>query len=229
MLCTTVSKWPDLIQTPGVRLRGVVKASSLLIPSFVIPFSPPFQETLSKSAQTLHSHLCYLLLSELCYPTMNHSTELTLFHDESDTIPLRKTYNPAEGKARAKPLLDSIDLLAVLASVATLIAAICVITPDWRASWQLGFENQIIVIGFLLSLMNLCMRRVAPTLFLILEARWGNSRLQNYEALLKTSITLPHTQLIWRATLLSLILLPLGLSAAYKRFVGGHSTRRIFP
>jgi hypothetical protein len=67
------------------------------------------------------------------------------------------------------------------------------------------------------------MRRVASTLFLILEARWGDSRLQNYEALLKISVTLSHVRLIWRATFLFLLLLPLGLNVAYKRFNGEHS------
>lgn len=163
-------------------------------------------------------------MSRSSYSPINASTELTSFHDEGDTIPLKKSNGTAIGKPRAKPYLDSIDLLAVLASIASLIISICAITPDWSLSWRLGFEGQIIVIGFLLSIMNLCMRRVTPTLFLILEARWGDSRLQNYEALLRISVTLSHTRLIWRATLLFLLLLPLGLSVAYKRFSGGHST-----
>jgi hypothetical protein len=163
-------------------------------------------------------------MSESRYSPIAPSTELTSFHTETDTIPLGKFDEGAAGKPRAKPFLNSVDVLAVLTSVASLIASICVITPDWSPSWRLGFEGQIIVIGFLLSIMNLCMRRVAPTLFLILEARWGNSRLQNYESLLRNTVTVSHTQLIWRATILSLILLPLGLSIAYKRFSGGHST-----
>jgi hypothetical protein len=166
-------------------------------------------------------------MSESRYSLMTPSTELTSFHNETDTIPLRKVDERAVGKPRAKPFLNSIDVLAVLTSIASLIASICVITPNWTPSWRLRFEGQIIVIGFLLSIMNLCMMRIAPTLFLILEARWGNSRLQNYESLLRNTVTLSHTQLIWRATLLSLILLPLGLSVAYKRFSGGHSTLSI--
>lgn len=158
------------------------------------------------------------------YSPISPSTELTSFPHGSDTVPLKQTAGSAIGKPRAKPFLDNIDLLAVLGSCTSLIASICVITPDWSLSWRLGFEGQIIVIGFLLSIMTLCMRRVAPTLFLILEARWGDSRLQNYEALLRVTITLSHTRLIWRVTLLSLILLPLGLSVAYKRFIGGLST-----
>lgn len=158
------------------------------------------------------------------YSTINPSTELASLHDGADTTPLKRLNGPTVGKPRAKPLLNILDVFAVLASIASLIASICVITPDRSLSWRLGFEGQIIVIGFLLSIMNLCMMRVAPTLFLVLEARWGKSSLQNYESLLRNSITLSHTQLIWRITLFSLIVLPLGLSIAYKRFTGGNST-----
>ncbi|KAL9102775.1 MAG: hypothetical protein Q9163_002093 [Psora crenata] len=166
-------------------------------------------------------------MSESRYSPVPPSIELPPFHNETDETPLKKPGEGAVGKPRAKPILNSIDVLAIFTSVASLIASICVITPDWSPSWQLGFEGQIIVIGFLLSVMNLCMMRIAPTLFLILETRWGNSRLQNYESILRNTVTLSHTRLIWRLTLLILILLPLGLSAAYKRFSGGHSTLRI--
>lgn len=49
-------------------------------------------------------------------------------------------------------------------------ASICVITPDCNFSWRFDFEGQIVVIGFLLSIINLCMMRFAPTLSI---ARWG--------------------------------------------------------
>ncbi|MCJ1368646.1 hypothetical protein MMC16_007791 [Acarospora aff. strigata] len=166
-------------------------------------------------------------MSESRYLPMTASTELTSFHHETNTVPLRTFNKGAVGKPRAKSFLNSIDVLAVLTSVASLIASIFVIMPDRSPSWQLGFEGQIIVIGFLLSIMNLCMMTVAPNLFLLLEARWGNSRLQNYESILRNTVTLSNTWLLWRATLLSLTLLPLGLSVAYKRFSDGHSTIRI--
>ncbi|MCJ1337916.1 hypothetical protein MMC09_003200 [Bachmanniomyces sp. S44760] len=161
------------------------------------------------------------------YSPVASTTELTSFQHDTDTLPLKGSDGPALGKPRAKPFLNVIDVLAVVVSIASLIAAICVITPDLAPSWRLGFEGQIIVIGFLLSIMNLCMMRVAPILFLNLEARWGNSRLQNYESILRNTLTLSHTQLLWRAILSFLILLPLALSIAYKRFTNGQSTLSI--
>ena len=135
-------------------------------------------------------------MSESCYSPIRSSTELTSFHHETDTILLRQVDGAAMGKPRANSVLNIIDVVAVLASIASLVASICVITPNWNLSWRLDFEGQIVVIGFLLSIMNLCMMRVAPTLFLILEARWGNSCLQNYESLLRNTLTLSHTRLI---------------------------------
>jgi hypothetical protein len=41
-------------------------------------------------------------------------------------------------------------------------------------SWRLGVANyQLIVIGFLLSIMNLCLGTVTLVLFLLLEAKLG--------------------------------------------------------
>ncbi|KAL8725974.1 MAG: hypothetical protein Q9166_007007 [cf. Caloplaca sp. 2 TL-2023] len=43
-----------------------------------------------------------------------------------------------------------------------------------RISWRLGpKDNQLIVLGFLLGIMDLCLGSVAPALFLLLEARFG--------------------------------------------------------
>lgn len=129
----------------------------------------------------------------------------------------------ALGRPQRKPLFDILDIAAVTISIASLISSICVVTPRLSLPWRLGFEGQIIVIGFLLSIMNLCMKRVVPTLFLMIEARWGRSSLQNYEAIMRNTVTLSQTHILWRTGLFILIALPLGLSVAYKRFTGGRS------
>jgi len=128
------------------------------------------------------------------------------------------------GKPQSKSSWDKVDICVVLASFLCLVSSICVVTPRLTLSWQLHFDRQIIIIGFLLSLMNLSLRRIAPTLFLISELRWGGSSLQNYDAILRNSISLSKTGYFWRITILSFILLPLGLSIGYKRFTGGTSS-----
>ena len=133
------------------------------------------------------------------------------------------------GRPKRKPRCDILDSLALFTSFACLIFCICVITPKLSFSWQLGFQRQIIIIGFLLSIMNLCMKRIMPTTLLLLEARWGRSTLQNYQAIMTNSFLSSHTSSIWRLLLLAFILLPLGLSVAYKQFLGGLSSAEISP
>jgi hypothetical protein len=92
---------------------------------------------------------------------------------------------------------------------------------------MLGFENQLIIVGFMLSVMNLCLMRVMPTLLLIIESRWGHSSLQDFEAILRNSVASSETRAFWRTVLLTLVALPLGLSVAYKKFIGGTSSAPI--
>ena len=117
----------------------------------------------------------------------------------------------------------------VTAAVASLCLALSyfVIAPSSRASWMLGFNGQIIVIGFLLGVMNLCTGAVVPHALLILEARYGRSRLQNYECLLTNKVLAPKASLLWRILLIMFMALPLGLSVAYKKFTGGHSVTQL--
>lgn len=127
------------------------------------------------------------------------------------------------GVPRSKPRLDLLDISAVTISLVTLVVAVCSVTPLLSLSWFIGFDHQLIIIGFLLSLMNICMRRILPNLFLIVEERWGRSSLQNYDSIIQNTVTLSNTSFLWRLSLGVLILLPLGLSAGYKRFTNGRS------
>lgn len=56
--------------------------------------------------------------------------------------------------------------------------------------------------------MNLCLNVIAPQIFLMSEARFSHSYIQNYDAILRSSLVLSHTDLIWRAVLLIMIALP---------------------
>ena len=136
---------------------------------------------------------------------------------------------PAFGQAGHKPSVDLLDFLAVLISMACLVAAMCTIPPRLAVPWYLGYTSQIIVIGFLLSIMNLCLMRVSPALFTMMEARFGYSTLQNYEAILRNQpFSAEAVSFIWRTIMLFLIVLPLGLSAGYKRYTGG-TARAMIP
>ena len=164
-------------------------------------------------------------LSEAAYspimePSRTPSIELASLPSKAEALAL--------GKPCKKAAVDKIDTVAVMVSLTCLIISVCVVTPRLSLAWRLGFEDQIVIIGFLLSIMNLCLRRGISLWFLIFEERWGGSTLQNYDAILRNTALLSHTSFLWRGTILALIILPLALSVAYKRFTGGESSTNVY-
>ena len=127
--------------------------------------------------------------SRIFGPSNPLTTTLPVAPDLEDELSLR-TADPSGaslGLPRSKPYFDTADLLAVICSLGCLVVSMSVISPNRDLSWRLGYEGQIVAIGFLLSIMTLCVKKVAPTLFLILEARWGSSTLQNVRTVQNTS------------------------------------------
>ena len=93
---------------------------------------------------------------------------------------------------------------------------------------EIGQTNQLVVLGLLLAIMGLCTQRQVQKLNLLYEACLGASTLQNFEAFLRNDYFASMVTLQPRLILLFLLLLPLGLSASYKKFSGG-STERLIP
>ena len=167
------------------------------------------------------SGTAYIPISDPSQPTDSELCSITTVQDEK--LP-GKIKDFALGMPCSKPVFNVVDICTLLCTLACLVASICVVTPKLNFAWRLKFDVQIVIIGFLLSVMNQCFRRIAPMVFLILEARWGRSSLQNYDAILRNSLSISQTNLLWKIIILTLIILPLGLSAAYKSFTGGHSS-----
>ncbi len=157
--------------------------------------------------------------SPIMEPSRTPSIELASLPSKAEVLAL--------GKPRKKSDVDLIDIVAVMVSLTCLIISVCVVTPRLGLAWRLGFEDQIVIIGFLLSIMNLCLRNGISLWFLIFEERWGGSTLQNYDAILRNTALLSQTSFLWRGTILTLIVLPLALSVAYKRFTGGESSTNV--
>jgi hypothetical protein len=128
------------------------------------------------------------------------------------------------GKPTCKPTFEKVDFGVVLISFISLMLAIVTVTPHLSLAWSLGFEGQIIIIGFLLSVMNLGLKKLTPTLLLLIETRWGPGRLQNYDAILTNTLLASNTSFFWRYIILFFLFLPLVLSVGYKRFTGGTSS-----
>lgn len=131
----------------------------------------------------------------------------------------------ALGRPSTKAYVTAFDLGTVAVSIGCLAAGVASVASE-SLSWRLApNNNQLILLGFVLSIMNICLGRVAPALFLHIEARFGASTVQNYDGLLRNNVTAARLSHHWRAVLVFLMALPIGLSAAYKQFTGGASTR----
>ena len=128
------------------------------------------------------------------------------------------------GKPSRKKTLDILDLLVVLVTWICLAIAIIAITPRLDVAWTLRLQHQLQVLGLMLSIMSQCLRILAPKLWVMAEAWCSRPKLQNFDAIIRNSILTSNTHLVWRALLLAFIVLPIGLSLAYKVFVGGNST-----
>lgn len=87
---------------------------------------------------------------------------------------------------------ENLGLAVSLKDVGTMVvAAICATSAlstilTKSVAFSLGQINQLVMIGFLLSIMDLCMQLEAQKLLLVLEARFGKSTLQNYDAILRS-------------------------------------------
>lgn len=152
---------------------------------------------------------------ELVQTNEQNTTSTPSFNHMSSRLPL--------GKPTVKKRFHALDLLTTSLSFVCLALAVIVVASE-NISWRLSANNyQLVVLGFLLSIMNLCLGSISPTLFLLLEARFGSSTLQNYDAILRNQPLRSQLSIIWRLVLALTLALPIALSAAYKSFTGGQS------
>ena len=142
-----------------------------------------------------------------------------LSRPQSSTTPL--------GIPTQKRRIHSLHLFAAAIALLCMVVAIAAVS-DENLSWHLGQKNyQLIVLGFLLGIMNLCLASVAPTFYLLIEAEYGLSTLQNYNGLLRNQVFSTRLNILWRVVITLSTALPLGLSVAYKTFVGGESAMSV--
>ncbi len=142
---------------------------------------------------------------------------------KSSSSSLKKVSIPPLDKPSKKQRINTLEIVAAVLSLIYLILAVKSVASE-SVSWRLGQgNNQLIVVGFLLSIMNLCLASVATKVFLILEAWFGSSKLQNYDGILRYHILASKLSITWRFILVIMLAPPIGLSVSYKRFTGGES------
>ena len=91
------------------------------------------------------------------------------------------------GEPRKKARFDFLNVLALLISFLFLALACAIVELRLPISWYLGFQQQLTIIGLLLTLQSLCLKRLSTKTFLLIEANF-TSRLQNYDAILSNSV-----------------------------------------
>ncbi|KAL2058931.1 hypothetical protein ABVK25_000223 [Lepraria finkii] len=94
------------------------------------------------------------------------------------------------GEACWKKHLYSLNILAVVIALICLVVAIVTIAPFSIVPWRLGLKRQLQMVGLMLSIMDLCRGLVAPKVYLMIKARYGESYLQNHEAILRNTMFL---------------------------------------
>lgn len=174
----------------------------------------------------LYGNVSGHLLDDLQSDYDLHSTDF-LRSSAGPSLSARQSTMRPLGKPRAKKRITNSDLSAAAISLVCLVMAIISVGNE-TVSWRLGIaNNQLIVVGFLLSIMNLCLGSVTPTFCLLIEARFGYSTLQNYDGILRNKPMAPRLGLRWRVVLTFLLTLPIAISVAYKTFKGGQSSKRV--
>ncbi|RFN53922.1 hypothetical protein FIE12Z_1836 [Fusarium flagelliforme] len=118
--------------------------------------------------------------------------------------------NHGLGKPMERQLCYVSEIAALLACFGCSITGLICYFHSATAAY-LGQKYQLIIVGLMLSLIDLCTSKLTTIVFLQLETRCG-SLLQNYDSIVK------------RSALASSLAFPLLLSVSYKTFVGGKIT-----
>jgi len=138
--------------------------------------------------------------------------------------PYSRTDQPSSlGITSPKAITDKLDILSLCLAWACFATAGSIVGIPFLA-YRIGYNNQMIIIGLLLSVQLLCFKRIAPTVFARLEEHVGASCLQSFDAILLNSVTVSGSSGGWKTVILVFTILPIGLSAAYKRYAGGFAT-----
>lgn len=86
------------------------------------------------------------------------------------------------GKPGQRARASLSDALTILVSFVCFGFGISAVANNAFAA-QLGQTNQLVILGFVLSIMSLLSFKQAQILMLVLEARFGQSTLQNYDGM----------------------------------------------
>lgn len=127
------------------------------------------------------------------------------------------------GKPGRKDRVSRKDLYLILIVLLCTVAGLLTVFYSRLSVW-LGQINQLIVIGFVLAIMSICLEGQVLRAALMHTATRSGPTIQDVDALLRKDAFASEVHLAYRLLLLGLLGLPLLLSVGYKKFVGGGST-----
>lgn len=127
------------------------------------------------------------------------------------------------GKPGRKERVPTKDIYLLMVELLCLVAGLLVVFYS-RFAILLGQINQLIAVGFLLSIMAMCLEGLVLRTALIHTASRTGPLIQDLDALMRKDPFASKIHFAYRMLLLCLLGLPLMLSVAYKNFVGGEST-----
>ncbi|KAF2136904.1 uncharacterized protein K452DRAFT_236756 [Aplosporella prunicola CBS 121167] len=142
------------------------------------------------------------------------------------------TYEPLEDKDLAFGIPTKKRIFSLKDTAAIFICLSCSAVSllsiyHQGISLYLGEANQLIIVGFLLSIMAICTNRQIALASLYYEAMHEKPTLQSFDALLRRNYMGSNIKLKVRIILLFLAALPIELSIGYKKFVNGSTISRI--
>ncbi|OAL17736.1 hypothetical protein AYO22_11392 [Fonsecaea multimorphosa] len=159
----------------------------------------------------------------------NITTNKTLPKLPWDKSPLLSIKDAEQAQAttrrrRSSPRLPSKDVYLSLTMLLCLNLALLTVFYTPFAIY-LGQINQLVLIGFLVAVMGMCLQGqvIRTALMACGKQRWGTT-LQDLDALMRKDPFADHVYWAYRLLLVVIFGLPLGLSVGYKQFIGGSST-----
>ncbi|KAH7072289.1 hypothetical protein BKA63DRAFT_555083 [Paraphoma chrysanthemicola] len=130
---------------------------------------------------------------------------------------------PTAGVPASKPLLSWNDAVTIAIVIGGAVASIIAVYLP-AASVALGQTNQLVIVGFCLTVMAMGTTRQVTFASLLYDVHNGQASLQDLESLLRKDLWALNSGIRTKLIVFLLTAIPLALSASYKQFVGGYSS-----
>ena len=123
----------------------------------------------------------------------HHNSTLEVNPLNGTHAPLLPKDLPGFGEPPRKKLIEIADIVAVVVSLVLFAIVFMTVSSCTSLPWKLDLTRQLQIMGLLLSAMYQCLLSLAPKIFVLVEARFCHSYLQNYDAIPRNSFMKDNT------------------------------------